>query len=136
MLTIWSSLGTMKKRLEEVIDGVRNERPRKPKIFLGIEILRSRQGIFINQKYILDLLAETGMLDCKLAETLIVANHTLQTVHDGELADKEQYQKLVGKLIYLCLHSILLCPWSTSVGFSRVRKERALNSTLNEKILR
>ena len=72
------------------------------KYFLGIKVLRSRRGIFINQKkYILDLLAETGMLDCKPVETPIVANHRLQSVQDGELVDKELYQKLVGKLIYL-----------------------------------
>ncbi|XP_057543835.1 uncharacterized mitochondrial protein AtMg00810-like [Amaranthus tricolor] len=72
------------------------------KYFLRIKVLRSRRGIFINQKkYILDLLAEIGMLDCKPAEIPIVANLRLQTVQDRELADKEQYQKLAGKLIYL-----------------------------------
>ncbi|CAO2836612.1 unnamed protein product [Amaranthus hypochondriacus] len=72
------------------------------KYFLGIEVLRSRKGIFINQrKYILDLLAEVGMLDCKPADTPMVTNHRLQTLPDGERADREQYQKLVGKLIYL-----------------------------------
>ena len=72
------------------------------KYFLGIEVLRSKREISIDQKkYILDLLAENGMLDCKPAENPIVANHRLQTVQDGKLADKEQYQKLVGKLIYL-----------------------------------
>lgn len=72
------------------------------KYFLGIEVLRSKQGIFMYQKkYILDLLAETGMLDCKPAETPIVVNHGLQTLEDGEPTDKEQYQRLVGKLIYL-----------------------------------
>jgi reverse transcriptase-like protein len=72
------------------------------KYFLGIEVLRSRKGIFICQKrYILDLLAETGMLGCKPANTPIVVNHGLQTVEGGEAADREQYQKLVGKLIYL-----------------------------------
>ena len=72
------------------------------KYFLGIEVLRSKKGIFINQKkYILDLLAETGMIDCKPAETPITVNHGLQTELGGEMAEKEQYQKLVGKLIYL-----------------------------------
>nr|GEV81901.1 putative ribonuclease H-like domain-containing protein [Tanacetum cinerariifolium] len=34
------------------------------KYFIGIEVLRSKQGIFIFQKkYVLDLLAETGMID-------------------------------------------------------------------------
>ena len=72
------------------------------KYFLGIEVFISRRGIFINQKkYILDLLTEIGMLDCKPAETPIVANHRLQTVQGGQSADREKYQKLVGKLMYL-----------------------------------
>ena len=38
------------------------------KYFLGIEVMRSKQSIFINQwKYVLDILAETGMIDCKPA---------------------------------------------------------------------
>uniref|UniRef100_A0A803LQS3 Reverse transcriptase Ty1/copia-type domain-containing protein n=1 Tax=Chenopodium quinoa TaxID=63459 RepID=A0A803LQS3_CHEQI len=72
------------------------------KYFLGIEVLRSKQGIFIHQrKYILDLLAETGMLGCKPAETPIVANHGLQILEGAKLTNKEEYQKIVGKLIYL-----------------------------------
>ena len=48
------------------------------KYFLGIEVARSSQGIFLSQrKYILDLLAETRMLDCKPADTPIVQNHGL-----------------------------------------------------------
>ena len=48
------------------------------KYFLGIEVLRSKREISIDQKkYILDLLAKTVMLDCKPAETLIIANHKL-----------------------------------------------------------
>ena len=51
------------------------------KYFFGIEVLRSKKRIFINQKkFILDLLAETGMLDCKPVETPIVANHGLQII--------------------------------------------------------
>ena len=56
------------------------------------------------RKYILDLLAETGMLDCKPEETPIIANHGLQMIKGEKLADKGQYQRMVGKLIYL-LHS-------------------------------
>ena len=48
------------------------------KYFLGIEVFRSKRGIFINQKkYILDLLAEVGMINYKPAETPIVTNHRL-----------------------------------------------------------
>ncbi|CAO2841169.1 unnamed protein product [Amaranthus hypochondriacus] len=68
------------------------------KYFLG----RSKKGIFICQrKYVLDLLAEVGMLDCKPAETPIVVNHGLRIVEGEAAANREQYQKLVGKLIYL-----------------------------------
>jgi hypothetical protein len=41
------------------------------------------------------------MLDCKPADTPIVTNHRIQTLPKGEPADRENYQKLVGKLIYL-----------------------------------
>jgi hypothetical protein len=54
------------------------------KYFLGIEVARSRQGIFLSQrKYVLDLLSETGMLDCKPADTPVVQNHGL-----GEFPDQ------------------------------------------------
>lgn len=72
------------------------------KYFLGIEVLRSKKGIFINQrKYIFDLLAEIGMIDCKPADTPMVQHHGLQMKEDGKLTDKGRYQRLVGKLIYL-----------------------------------
>ena len=42
------------------------------KYFLGIKVARSKHGIFLSQrKYILNLLAETGMLKCKPADTPI-----------------------------------------------------------------
>ena len=72
------------------------------KYFLGIEVLRSEQGIFLRQKkYVLDLLAGTGLLECRPAETPIMTNYGLRIVEGAKLADREQYQRLVGKLIYL-----------------------------------
>ena len=72
------------------------------KYFLGIEVLRSKRGIFINQrKYILDLLAEIGMIDCKPADTPMMQNHGLQIVEGAKSTDRGRYQRLVGKLIYL-----------------------------------
>ena len=48
------------------------------KYFLRIEVARSQQGIFLSQrKYVLDLLTDTEMLDCKPADTPIVQNHHL-----------------------------------------------------------
>ena len=72
------------------------------KYFLGIKILRSKYGIFLRQrKYVLDLLAETGLLECKPAETPIILNHGLKIEEGGKLTDRGKYQRLVGKLIYL-----------------------------------
>ncbi|XP_058211908.1 uncharacterized mitochondrial protein AtMg00810-like [Rhododendron vialii] len=69
--------------------------------FLGMEVARSDKGIFISQrKYILDLLEETGMLGCRPADSSIEANHHLSG-DVGERTDKERYQRLVGRLIYL-----------------------------------
>ena len=75
---------------------------RRLKYFLGIEVLRSHRGIFISQwKYVLDLLAEIGMLDCKPIDTPLMVNHGLQMKQEGELTDRVQYQRLVGNLVYL-----------------------------------
>nr|GEY34820.1 putative RNA-directed DNA polymerase [Tanacetum cinerariifolium] len=74
----------------------------KLKYFLGIEVLRSKRGIFMCQKkYILDLLAETGMVDCKQADTPMIMNQKLYMEEEAEPAEKERYQRMVGKLIYL-----------------------------------
>ncbi|PNX88803.1 pentatricopeptide repeat-containing protein mitochondrial-like, partial [Trifolium pratense] len=63
------------------------------KYFLGIEVARSEQGIFLSQrKYVLDLLSEIGMLDCKPADTPIVQNHHLGEYPDQKPTDKERYQ--------------------------------------------
>ena len=76
--------------------------PGRLKYFLGIKVLKSNEGIFICQrKYVMDLLAEKRMLDCKPVETPIMVNHDLQTLEGAEAANRVQYQKLVGKLIYL-----------------------------------
>ncbi|XP_020425846.1 uncharacterized protein LOC109950641 [Prunus persica] len=71
------------------------------KYFLGIEITRSATSIFLSQnKYVLDLLIETGMLGFAPAETPIVQN-LLAIYHDQVSTNKERYQRLVGRLIYL-----------------------------------
>lgn len=50
------------------------------KYFLGVEVLRSTERIFINHKkyYTLALLAEIGMMECKPTDTPITVNHGLQ----------------------------------------------------------
>ena len=72
------------------------------KYFLGIEVAHSKHGIFISQqKYIVDLLKETGKLGCKPTETPIEPNHRLGEAHEDVAVDKGTYQRLVGRLIYL-----------------------------------
>lgn len=72
------------------------------KYFFRIEVMRSKQGIFISQrKYVLDLLTEVGMLECKPCDTPIVMNHKTQLIEGADPADRSQYQRLVGRLIYL-----------------------------------
>ncbi|XP_021833061.1 uncharacterized protein LOC110772886 [Prunus avium] len=72
------------------------------KFFLGIEVARSKTGIFLSQrKYVMDLLTEIGMLGCKPADTPIKMNHKLCEDMDLFPTNKEQYQRLVGRLIYL-----------------------------------
>jgi IS30 family transposase len=70
------------------------------KYFLGMEIARTKNGISVSQrKYTLDLLQETGMLGCKAANTPI---EQVKRSEDENLpANKDRYQSLVGKLIYL-----------------------------------
>ena len=68
--------------------------------FLGMEIPRSKRGICVSQRnYVLDLLAEVGMLGCKPSDTPIEAGKKMNDV--GDPVEKEGYQKLVSKLIYL-----------------------------------
>ena len=50
----------------------------KLKYFIGIEVARSKQGIFISQqKYIINLLRETGMMASKPVATPTEQNHKL-----------------------------------------------------------
>ncbi|KAJ0970451.1 hypothetical protein J5N97_023328 [Dioscorea zingiberensis] len=72
------------------------------KYFLGMEVARSKCGIVISQrKYVLDLLAETGMSGCKPSDTPMDPNQKLKEEENGEQVDKGRYQRLVGRLIYL-----------------------------------
>lgn len=72
------------------------------KYFLGMEVARSKKGIFLCQrKYVLDLLEETGMLGCKPADTPMEPHYKIGSREDSPPVDTGRYQRLVGKLIYL-----------------------------------
>ena len=72
------------------------------KYFLGIEVSRSKNGIFLSQrKYTLDLLKETGMSACQPIDTLIEEGLKLCVESNQIPVDKGRYQRLVGRLMYL-----------------------------------
>ena len=67
----------------------------KLKYFLRIEITQSSLGVILSQrKYALDILEETGMLDCKPVDT---------PMDPKSLGDPERYRRLIGKLNYLTI---------------------------------
>ncbi|XP_031101938.1 uncharacterized protein LOC116005841 [Ipomoea triloba] len=76
----------------------------KLKYFLGIEVAQSNQGIHVSQrKYVLDILEETGMTNCKPVDTPMDPNVKLLPRQGELLSDPSKYRRLVGKLLYLTI---------------------------------
>lgn len=67
------------------------------KYFLGIEVARSAEGIFLSQrKYSLDILTEAGMLGCKPIDTPMEQNHHLAHASSEPFAHPDQYRFSLG----------------------------------------
>ncbi|CAL2249192.1 unnamed protein product [Prunus armeniaca] len=106
------------------------------KYFLGIEVAWSTTGIFMSQrKYVLDMLTETGMLGCKPVDTPIEMNHKLCEDMDQEPTNKEQYQRLVGRLIYLA-HTRLDIAYVVSVVSQFMHSPNVSHRNAVDRILR
>ena len=73
--------------------------PGNPKYFLGREVARSREGIYVSRST-LNLLKETSMTRCKLVDISIKLNAKPRNFVDKVPVDKGKYKCLVGKLIY------------------------------------
>ena len=77
---------------------------RRLKYFLGIEIAQPSSGVVLSQrKYALDILEETGMLDCKLVDTRMDPNVKLVPRRGESLGDPRSYRRLISKLNYLTI---------------------------------
>ncbi|PNX63344.1 copia-type polyprotein, partial [Trifolium pratense] len=74
----------------------------KMKYFLGVEVIQSKKGIFINQhKYAVEILKRFGMENCNEVCSHIVPGYKLIKDENGSAADAREYKQMVGSLMYL-----------------------------------
>nr|GEV57248.1 retrovirus-related Pol polyprotein from transposon TNT 1-94 [Tanacetum cinerariifolium] len=74
----------------------------KISFFLGLQILQSTKGIFLNQsKYALESLKKYKMKSCDLVDTLMVEKSKLDKDTQGKAVDPTHYRGMVSTLMYL-----------------------------------
>jgi hypothetical protein len=70
--------------------------------FLGLEISRSKEGIFLNQrKYMLDLINSCDLLAGKLVQSPMIKDSLKNATETELFPEPERYRRLIGKIIYL-----------------------------------
>jgi hypothetical protein len=74
------------------------------KFFLGIEIIRTLEGIWLLQRqYALDMLSKYGMVGCKPISVPLNQNGKLSANAGEVLEDATMYRKIVGSFIYMTI---------------------------------
>lgn len=77
------------------------------KYYLGIEVLHTKAGLFLNQrKYALDLIQNVGLLEAKLLSIPMDTNKRLKSDEGDLLEYASFYRRIVGKLMYLTITSL------------------------------
>ncbi|CAM8959567.1 unnamed protein product [Rhodiola kirilowii] len=101
------------------------------KYFLGLEVARSKEGIFLNQrKYALDMLAGYNFLECKPMKTSMESKHNLGLSTAPLIPDAAVYRRLVGRLIYLTItRPDLAFPVHVLIQFMQAPTEDYLKAT-------
>jgi hypothetical protein len=70
--------------------------------FLGLQIRKSNQGIFISQtKYIREMLKRFRMEDCKPIITPMQTSCKLRKDDDSKSTNQRQYRSMIGSLLYV-----------------------------------
>nr|KYP52516.1 Retrovirus-related Pol polyprotein from transposon TNT 1-94 [Cajanus cajan] len=80
------------------------------KFFLGLELSKSKEGIFMCQRhYTMSILEDCGMLGCKPSSIPMESNLKLTTESGTKLLDPEKYRRLIGRLLYLTISRPDIC---------------------------
>lgn len=106
--------------------------------FLGIHVRRDADRFFLNQKsYVRKLLSRFNMVNCKASRVPMASGFVQQKEEDSDsLADGQQYQSLIGALLYIAVNTRPDIAISTSILGRRVTKPTTADWNEAKRVLR